>query len=119
MEAIRQYESTYLVRPDLAEADYKAIVEKFNKVLTDGGATIINQEIWGLNRMAYEIRKFHSAFYVFTEFKATGELIGKLERDYQYEERMIRYLTVVMDKDGIAYADRRRSKQNRHVSEAN
>jgi small subunit ribosomal protein S6 len=116
MENFRQYESTYLVRPDLSEADFKQIVDKFNKVLAAGNAQIINQEIWGLQKLAYQIERFTSAYYVFTEFKAPAELIRKLEREYGFDERVIRNLTVVMDKDGIAYADRRRNKR-KHTAE--
>lgn len=106
----RQYESTYIVQPGLEEADYKAIVEKFRGLIEKASGKIINQEIWGNKKLAYTIKKHTSGYYVFTEFTATGDLITDLEREYQFDERIIRYLTVKMNKHGIAYAEKRRVK---------
>ncbi len=107
----RVYETIYIVTPDLQPSDYTQIVEKFNKILTDGGATVSHQEIWGLRKLAYEIKRKQSGYYVFTEFRADNEnLIGKLETEYIYDERILRFLTTRNDKYAIEYNERRKVK---------
>lgn len=105
------YESTYIVRPDLDAATYAEILKKFNDLLATGGAEVINQEVWGLKKLAYPIEKQNSGYYVFTEFKAPGALIAKLEQEYIYDERVIRFLTVSLDKHATAWNDKRRARQ--------
>lgn len=111
MEANRTYESTYIVTPDLAPSDYSAIVEKFNKLLADNGAKIIHQEIWGLKKLAYEINRKQSGYYVYTEFQSANQnIVAKLEQEYIYDERLIRYLTIKLEKHSLEYAQKRKAK---------
>jgi len=104
------YESTFILSPDLTVDEYTRIVEKFNRLLTENGAEIINQEIWGHKKLAYPIKKKNTGYYSFTEFLAPTELVARLEREYQYDERILRYLTVKLDKDAVAYNNKRRDK---------
>lgn len=106
----RAYESTFLIRPDLDRPAYDAILAKFNAIMADGGAKTTNQEVWGYKQMAYEIDGFGTAYYVYTEFEAPVTLIEKLEREYNYDERVIRYLTVQQDKHAVEYNARRRQR---------
>lgn len=120
MESQRVYESTFIVTPDLAQQDYSTIVEKFNKILTDNGATIASQEIWGLRKLAYEIRRKQSGFYVYTEFHtANTDLLQKLETEYSYDERILRSLTVVLEKFALEWNNKRKSRlKNKAVEPA-
>jgi len=109
----RIYETTYIVTPDLSQADYTAIVKKFNKILADNGGKVMNQEVWGLRKMAYPIKKKQSGYYVYTEFETNLEvdtIISKLETEYTYDERVIRYLTVKLDKYAAEWNVKRKSK---------
>jgi len=45
------------------------------------------------------------------EFKSEGKLIEKLETDYKRDERIIRFLTVKMDKYAVEYSEKRKSKK--------
>jgi len=118
MELKRPYDTTYIVLPDLSADDYAAILQKFNKLLADNGAEIVNQEVWGLRKLAYPIKKKQHGYYVYTEILAPGTFIEKLEREYIYDERIIRSLTVALDKHAVAFNLRRRNKQNLAVAEA-
>ena len=66
------------------------------------------EEDWGLRQLAYPIQHKTSGFYYLIEFKATPEFVATLETQYHRDERIIRYLTVALDKDAIAYAEHRR-----------
>ena len=56
---MNQYETVFILTPVLSDDQMKETAEKFKKVLTDKGAEIINEEAWGLKKMAYAIQKKH------------------------------------------------------------
>jgi small subunit ribosomal protein S6 len=113
---IRNYETTFLVKPGLDDAEYKDIIAKFTKFIIDNGGEVINQEIWGMRKLAYEIQRHSSAYYVFTEFRSNVDVNPVLEREYSFDERIIRYLTVKLDKDAAAWNERRRAKLKGQLS---
>lgn len=104
------YETTFLSSTELSEDQYRKLVAKFEKILKDGGAEIINLEHWGNKKLAYPIGKAESAWYTFIEFSAPGDLIKKLEQEYHYDETVIRYLTVNLDKYAVAFNKKRREQ---------
>lgn len=104
----KQYETVFILTPVLSEAQVRDTVEKFRKVLTDNGASIINEEDWGLRKLAYPIQKKNTGFYYLFEFTAPGAAIEVLNTEIRRDERVIRDLTVALDKHGVAYAEKRR-----------
>ena len=104
------YETVFVLTPVLSDEQTKETVAKFTKVLTDKGAEILNVEAWGLKKMAYAIDKKSTGFYNLVEFKAEPEVIAKLETAYRRDEKVIRFMTVKLDKYASAYAEKRRNK---------
>ena len=104
-----QYETVFIMTPVLSEDQMKETVQKFEKILTDKGAEIVHQENWGLRKLEYPIQKKSSGFYHLIEFKAEGSVVEALELQYRRDERIMRFLTVSMDKYAIAYAEKRRN----------
>ena len=104
------YETVFILTPVLSDEQMKETVAKFKKLLTDNGAEILNEEAWGLKKLAYNIQKKTSGFYNLIEFKAEPTLIDKLEIGYRRDEKVIRYMTVKLDKYAVAYAEKRRAK---------
>ena len=88
----------------------KETVAKFKKILTDNGAEIVNEEAWGRLKLAYAIQKKSSGFYVLIEFKAEPEVIKTLEIGYRRDEKVLRFMTVKLDKYAAQYAEKRRIK---------
>lgn len=87
----------------------KEAVDKFKDILTAEGAEIVNEENWGLKKLAYAIDKKSTGFYQLIEFKADPSVISKLEVNFRRDERVIRYLTTKLDKYAAEYAAKRRS----------
>ena len=85
-------------------------VEKFKGVLTENGAEIVNEENWGLRKLAYPIQKKSTGFYNLVEFKADPTTIAKLETQFRRDEKVLRFLTFRQDKNFMAYAEKRRNK---------
>ena len=109
---MNQYETVFILNPVLSEDQVKEAVDKFVGLMKEKGASIINKENWGLKKMAYPIQKKKSGFYHFLEFTAPGEAIAPVEVEFKRDERIMRFLTVRMDKYAIEYAAKRRAKKN-------
>jgi small subunit ribosomal protein S6 len=108
-KAMNQYETTIILTPLLSEEVSKEVITKFRKILTDNGAEIVNEDNWGLRKLAYPINKKTTGYYHLTEFKAAGDLVGKLEIEYKRDERVVRFLTVSLDKHAVSYNERKRT----------
>ena len=107
---MNQYETVFILTPVLSDEQMKETVAKFKKLLTDNGAEILNEEAWGLKKMAYAIDKKSTGFYCLIEFKGEPSIINTLETGYRRDEKVIRYMTVRLDKYAVQYAEKRRNK---------
>ena len=105
---MQQYETVIILTPLLSEEAQKEVFTKFTKLLKDGGAEIVQEDNWGLRKLAYPIQKKTTGYYHLTEFKAPGEIINKLELEYKRDERIMRFLTVSLDKHAQLYNERKR-----------
>ena len=90
----------------------KEAVSKVKKIITDSKGEIVYEEDWGLKKLAYPIQKKSTGFYHLIEFRAEPSLIEKLETEYRRDERIIRFLTMKMDKYAVAYADKKRARKS-------
>ena len=106
---MNQYETVFILTPVLSDVQMKEAVEKFKGILQAEGAEIINEENWGLKKLAYPIQKKSTGFYQLVEFNADPTVIDKLELNFRRDERVIRFLTFKMDKYVAEYAAKRRS----------
>ena len=107
---MNQYETVFILTPVLSDDQTKETVAKFKKVLSDNGAEMLNEEAWGLKKMAYAIQKKSTGFYNLLEFKAEPEVIKTLETAFRRDEKVIRFQTVKLDKYAAEYAVKRRNK---------
>ena len=106
---MNHYETVFILTPVLSEQQMKEAVEKFKKVLTDNGSAIVNEENWGLRKLAYPIQKKSTGFYTLIEFDAEPNVIAKLETAFRRDEKVLRFLTFRLDKFAEEYAIKRRS----------
>ena len=107
---MNRYETVFILTPVLSDEQMKEAVAKFKKLLTDNGAEIVNEETWGLKKMAYAIQKKSTGFYCLLEFKAEPSIVKKLEISYRRDEKVIRFITVKLEKYAAQYAEKRRNK---------
>jgi len=108
---LNQYETVFITTPVLSESQMKETVDKFKKILTDNGSEIVHEENWGLRKLAFPIQKKSTGFYYLIEFRAEGGLVRKLETEFKRDERIIRFLTVGLDKYAVEYAEKKRAKK--------
>ena len=115
--SMNQYETVFILTPVLSDDQAKETVTKFKTLLADNGAEIVNEEAWGLKKLAYQIQKKTSGFYNLLQFKAEPTVVDKLETAYRREEKVIRFMTVKLDKYAEAYAEKRMAKLGKKVEE--
>lgn len=94
--AEKRYESTFLLSSNLADDAVAAIVKKFEDTITKNGGKLLDTERWGVRRLAYEIKKHTSAHYISMHYVAPSTTNAKLERAYQLDEDILRWLTLEM-----------------------
>lgn len=98
----RTYETTFIVNASLEDAQIDAVIGRIQDTITKNGGTIGAVNKWGRKRLAYSIRKKTNGFYVNLEFDGPGTLLPLLERTYQLDELILRYLTIQLDKKALA-----------------
>jgi len=108
---MNQYETVFILTPVLSEDQVKETVKKFRDLLLEKGAEIIYEDNWGLKKLAYPIQKKSTGFYYLMEFKAEGNIIADYELAYKRDERIIRFVTLALDKHAIIYNERKRNEK--------
>jgi small subunit ribosomal protein S6 len=103
-----QYETVVILNPVLSQEQVAETVDKFKKILTDNGTEIVFENNWGLRKLAYPIQKKNTGFYYLIEFKGDGAVISRLELEYKRDERVMRFLTVALDKHAVTYNEKKR-----------
>jgi len=114
---MNDYEAVFILTPVLSDAQMKEAVEKFKGILANENAEIVNEENWGLRKLAYPIEKKTTGFYQLIEFRAKPQTIAVLETQFRRDERIIRFLTFRQDKFAAEYAVKRRNLRAKQETE--
>lgn len=91
---MRKYELMYIIRPTIEDDAKKALVERFNEIVTSNGAEIIDSKEWGKRRLAYEINDFREGFYQIVKMNADSKAVDEFIRLANINEDIIRYVAV-------------------------
>lgn len=91
---MRHYETIYIINPNLADEDYREIIEKFKSQIEQQKGVVIKTQEWGKQNLAYLIKKFDKGYYILIEFCAEQELVATLERGLKLDDRILKYQTV-------------------------
>ena len=102
MDQHKTYESTVIINASLDDAQVEGVITRISETITKNGGNITALTKWGRKRLAYAISKKTNGYYVNYEFTAPPALIATLERSYQLDEMVLRYLTIVLNSKAIA-----------------
>ncbi|MCU0452635.1 MAG: 30S ribosomal protein S6 [Bacteroidetes bacterium] len=95
------YETAFIVNAGLDDPQIDAVIEKVKESIAKHGGSVLDINKWGRKRFTYPIRKKNNGFYVIAEFTGPSDLVAKLERHYQLDENILRYLTIRLDKHAL------------------
>ena len=107
---MNHYETVFILNPVLSEDQVKEAVQKYADIITSNGGELVEKEDWGLKKFAYTIQNKKSGFYHLFDFTAAPNVVHALELEFRRDERVMRYLTVKLDKHAEAWAEKRRER---------
>lgn len=113
-----RYETVFIMTPVLSDDQMKETVQKHKADLEKAGVKIIHEENWGLRKLAYPIQKKSTGFYYLIEFEPDNkQVIHNMELAFKRDERIIRFLTIRMDKHAVTFNERKREKKKKQAEE--
>jgi small subunit ribosomal protein S6 len=113
-----QYELTYVISGVVKQNQVDDIVRKVTQFVKDNGGDVLEVDEWGNQRLAYEIDKKRSGYYVNMYFRAPGDLIPKLERQLKINDDVLRFLTLRMDAKMQRHYEKQKGKEKRKAHSA-
>lgn len=96
---MRRYETIAIISPDLSEEDRSSLLERIKEIITQENGVLIDEDLWGNKKLAYEIKKKSRGFYARYDYCGMGPLVDELERSFRIDDRILKYLTVQLDAD--------------------
>ena len=90
---MRRYESLWVVNGDLPDEEVKSAIDKFSRIISSQGGTLVGLDEWGRRKLAYKIQGTIRGYYVLADFAGSSETVKELERNYRIDDRIIRFLT--------------------------
>jgi small subunit ribosomal protein S6 len=96
---MRRYETIFIADNDLSEEDRSPIFEKLKDLIQQHNGLLVMVEEWGSKKLAYEIKKKARGYYVRLDYCGSGVLVNEIERFFRIDDRILKYMTVLLDKD--------------------
>ncbi|MGH7905671.1 MAG: 30S ribosomal protein S6 [Candidatus Binataceae bacterium] len=96
---MRRYETVFILRPDLGEAQTKETIKRFEGIVGTGGGDLIETDEWGVRELAYRIQGERRGYYVRLDYVAQGATTTEVERNLKLTDSVLRYLSVLVDPD--------------------
>ncbi len=96
---MRRYETIVITDPDLSDEDRGQLFERLKELIPGQDGFLVMFDEWGTQKMAYEIRKKIRGHYVRLDYCGTGDLVAEMERLFRIDDRVLKYMTILLDKD--------------------
>jgi len=113
----RVYESAVLINAALDDDTIKNLIDRIKETIATNGGEIVEIEDWGRKRLAYQVKKSKIGYYVIFRFNSLPDLVPKLERNYQLDENILRYLTITLSKEALEQIEIDKSLQTQLAEE--
>jgi small subunit ribosomal protein S6 len=94
---VRRYETIFILRSDLGEAQVKDSIKRFEGLVATGGGEMLETDEWGFRELAYRIHNERRGYYVRLDYAATGPVMNEVERNLKLSDSVLRYLSVLLD----------------------
>ena len=94
---MNNYESIFIMDPDLEEAQAQATIEKVKGIITQNNGEIVKVEDWGKRKLAYDVKKKPRGHYILTTFSGSPALLSELHRNFRVMDAVIKFQSVRLD----------------------
>jgi small subunit ribosomal protein S6 len=95
---MRRYETIIITDPDLSAEQRDPLLQRVADVVNQGDGYLALTDEWGARKLAYEIRKKDRGYYIRFDFCGTGAVVSEMERFFRIDDRVLKYMTVLLDK---------------------
>ena len=95
----REYETIYILRPDVDNAAAEKIVDRAKDVIARLDGTLTKLDNWGKRKLAYPIQKSNRGIFVYLKYVGYGDLVAELERNLRLLDQVVRFQTVLLQED--------------------
>jgi len=95
---MRKYETVFIIHPDLSQEARQPLLDKLKNLVSDGHGLFVKFEEWGHKKLSYQLDKHTGGYYTLMEFCGNGALVKELERTMRLDDRILKYMTVLLDK---------------------
>ncbi len=106
------YESAVLINAVLEDNQIESLINRIKEFITNNGGQITDFENWGRKRLAYPIEKSKIGYYAIFRFTAPTNIIAKIERFYNLDENILRYLTIKLNKHALEQIEKNKTQTN-------
>ena len=96
---MKRYETIVIIDPDLSKEAETPIFERLNDLIPQYKGFLIETDDWGTKKLAYDIKKKSRGYYICIDLCGDGALVNEIERFFRIDDRVLKYMTVVLDKD--------------------
>ena len=96
---MRRYETIIIVDPDLSTEEREPVLQRVADVVNQGDGYLALTDEWGSRKLAYEIKKKDRGYYIRFDFCGTGVVVDEMERFFRIDDRVMKYMTVLLDKN--------------------
>ena len=96
---MRRYETIVIVDPDLGEEQRGTVFDRIRELIPQMGGLLVEFDEWGGRKLAYEIKKKQRGYYVRVNYCGSGDLVSEMERQFRIDDRVMKYMTILLDKE--------------------
>ncbi len=114
---MRYYEMIFILHPNIPEEELSVVTEKVTAVIDRNKGEVIKLDNWGKKRCAHTIKKCTKGYFFLLYFMATPTILQELDKTLRYNEKVLRYQTVIVEKDKIEALKKEKENQEQEVAE--
>ncbi len=96
---MRQYETIFIINPDIEESQTNGVVEGVKTAIESGGGKVLKVDPWGKKRLAYTVKQHNDGYYVLIVFESSPESVTQLTGHYRITELIIKHIVVQFEGD--------------------
>jgi small subunit ribosomal protein S6 len=115
---MRRYETIIILDPDLSEETRTPVLERLQELIPQKDGFLVLIDEWGSKKLAYEIKKKERGYYIRLDFCGNGALVDEIERFFRIDDRVLKYMTVLIDPDADLDAIQREQAEAQAKKEA-